>query len=180
MIRRSIACLALAALIPLSDVRAQESLEVGARVRVTAPDVADDAISGTVASVDSASITLAVSRKGVVSERTVPIAAMRRLEISRGRSHSPLKGMGTGLLVGAGIGLGLGVAAATEEGNWVCEGGGCMVYGALGGALWGTVIGGLFGAAIGHEEWDEVTVIHPRVSVRPGAGGVVLAVSLRL
>lgn len=30
---------------------------------------------------------------------------------------------------------------------------------AVGGALWGTVLRGLFGAAIGHDEWDEVRVI---------------------
>jgi hypothetical protein len=169
----------LAALIPTSEARAQESIPVGARVRVTAPDIAEKPIDGTVSSLDTASITLAVPGEALSSEQTIPLTSVSRLEIYRGRSHSPLKGMGTGLLVGAGAGLAIGIGAATEDSDFVCEGAGCIAIGTLGGAFWGVVIGGLFGAAIGHDEWDEVMVLRPGVSVQPAGGGFALALSLR-
>jgi hypothetical protein len=169
---------ALAALMPVSGAMAQKTLPEGARVRVTAPEIAEEPIFGVVSSLDPAFIKLTVPRDRRNPERMIPLSSVSRIEVYRGRKHSPLPGMGTGLLIGAGIGLGIGVAAATENDNWVCDGAECIFGGALGGGLWGVIIGGLFGAAFGQEQWDEVTLVGPRVSVQPAGGGFALAVSL--
>lgn len=175
---RWFASLTFAALLPLSEVRAQPSVPVGSRVRVTAPDVADKPITGTLSSLDAASITLAVPGVAAGSEQTIQLTSVDRLEIYRGRSHSPLKGMRTGALVGAGLGLAIGIGAATEDGSFVCEGAGCIGIGVLGGAFWGTAIGAVIGAISGQDRWDEVMLVTPSVAVRPAGGGFTLAVAL--
>lgn len=175
---RRIAWFALATLVAPTELSAQAAIAPGARIRVTAPEIAKGPITGRVSSTDSAAITLVPLDGGMRSERVIPLAAVHRLELYRGRSHSPLKGMGTGLLVGSGAGFLLGVASAPGDGGWVCEGGECVLMGTLGGALWGTVLGGLIGAAIGSPRWEEVAVSRPTVSVLPQADGVAVAVSL--
>lgn len=189
---RSVICVSLLSLTPLADLSAQELFVKGERLRVTAPTIAEKPIVGLVRSSSPDSITLFVPsdarRAGRLApeskaeglEHSIPLSSVRRLEVYEGRSHSPVNGMGKGLLVGAGIGLAIGIGAATEDSSWVCNGGECLFYGTLGGAFWGIVFGGLFGAALGQDHWDDVILVQPRIDMQPNGGGVGVAVSVGL
>jgi hypothetical protein len=113
---------------------------------------------------------------------TLPRASLSRLEVSRGRrSHSTLKGAGTGMVIGATLGALIGLASGDDRGNcFVCfraqdkAGMGALVLGTL---------GGLVGAGAGAQDVERWETVAPRpaklrVSVRPlGRSGLSLALA---
>jgi len=178
------ALLSLASLLAASSLAAQEVIQPGARVRVTAPQLAPNPITGIVSAVDSASITLADAegRAGAV----IPLASVQTVEIDSGsRSHAG-RGAKIGSVVGAAAGLALGIAAASQNtpGGWFNCYAGCVAAVTGGGAVWGLALGALFGAAIHSTRWEKAALPQASrtlgVSLMPRRGGVALALSMRL
>lgn len=92
--------------------------------------------------------TLTLVRKGVV--RAVPLPAVRRLEVSRGRRGYAR----TGALIGAGLGVVAGLAAVGADDGQGSTGAGIVVV-PLGAALYGGV-GALIGTFVRRERWEVV------------------------
>jgi hypothetical protein len=152
----------------------QVQFGVGARVRVAAPAAGVTRFEGTII---TAGDTLAIAGDGVVVR--VPVQAITRLQLGRGRSRRD--GALLGARWGSGIGLVLGAlttdqakyttdrcayvdrcsdASASERVRYV----GLM---AAGGAMWGALVG----AVAGRERWDALPL--GRVALQPAldAGG---------
>jgi hypothetical protein len=81
MLRRLVVASLLAA--GPASVHAQARVESGSRVRVTAPALADTAVTGRVITVESASLLLAVKDDSAATQ--VPFSAIRSLEVARDR-----------------------------------------------------------------------------------------------
>lgn len=148
----------------------QSLVAPGSRARLLAPEVAGQAIQGTVAETGLESVVILSSRGG--ERQTVPWRAITRLEVSTGRHGHAVKG----LLIGAAAGMALSVVAPK------CVNEGCsseagfdaafaVAYG-LGGSLWG----GLIGAMVKTENWSAVPL---RIAVAPTPGrGLRVALSI--
>ena len=175
---RGVGTLVVAILIPAAELAAQQPIPPGTRVRVTAPELVGKPIAGRIGAIDSATITVRMTGGGV--EQIIPFSQVTRLQVHAGRSHSPLQGIKTGVLVGGGVGLLLGVGTAAQGDNYVCEPSSCVIAGTIGGAFWGTIIGGLIGAAIGSDRWEDVAWRRPQLSLIPRAGGLGVMVSFTL
>jgi hypothetical protein len=131
---------------PRSHVHAQVTssppdLSAGSRIRVTTSPPSRR-LTGTLVTIGNDSLTLAVGKRDTVR---VPLAAVTRLEESRGRRANHAKGALIGGGVGLVLGLGLG-AVADGLRNIGCESPSCDNPSNLGGAL---AVGGLAGAAVG-------------------------------
>ncbi len=147
-----------------TDLVAQEEMviEPGDRVRVTV----SSKIVGTV--VTFVADTLVLKLEGQ-STWAVPLASMKKLEVSRGRKSNVGKGAGRGFLIGAALGVTVG--ALTGGGFGDCDfthdtdSGGCSAQFALVGGLafglLGAGIGAIAGGANPGEEWQEVPVEKP-------------------
>jgi hypothetical protein len=185
---RSITSLiAVLAVTPFISVTAQQQppFKPGNRVRITAPG--GFAPTGTVTFVAVSTDTLVV-RLGT-NTWSVPIAAVTRLEVSRGRkSFGTRRGAIIGGLVGAVSGAIIGAASYEEPAPCVpktfldCvdfdvfQGGtstavSTAVAGAVLGAVAGAAIGGLLGSVIKTERWEGVALYRLRVSVVPQRDG---------
>ena len=153
--------LALLLLAPLAGLSAQETppLLLGMRVRVTtlelrrigqAPQTFTE-IRRTGTLIALKSDTLVLREKENTVQRTIPLAHVKRLDLSQGRaSHGKgaLKGAAIGFLAGGGAtgGAVLGVAETFGELT------GAFLLGAIPGALVGSGIGALAGG----ERWEQV------------------------
>ena len=160
--------LALAAL-AAPPAAAQAPVDPGARVRVDAPTV-----DGTFWVVAATRDTLVLQRDSAGPAHRVPVAAIRRLDVSRGR-RPPLARFGRGLLIGAGIGAAVGVVSGLASGD---DPQGFLSLTAEEKAVAGGVLAGVGGATIGGlvgvlgrgERWERVDT-GPRVAlVAPPAG----------
>lgn len=151
-----VASLLTVAVQPIAAQNAQSlaELQPGAKIRIEAPGVVARHYVGTVLARNAETITMGSANSLPV---TIPIAAVTRLEISRGKSRSA--GALRGILWGAPIGL---VAALitpaegfnspygpTSQNEWSKAE--LVGAGAIGGALWGAGIGAL----VGRERWDQ-------------------------
>ena len=87
LIQRSSFCASL--LLPLMDVAAQElsSIELGTRVRVTAPSFGPARIIGEFAAVDLD--TLKLQEKGLATPSAIPLGSITKFEVRRSRGGSP-------------------------------------------------------------------------------------------
>ena len=151
------------------------ALVTNARVRVTAPAIADRRLVGRLVAANESSLTLAVGRKTVI----VPRQALTRLEVSRRPSR---KGgwAGIGLVVGGASGAILGYGAVARGPAVLCSlpchrdaPENFLVGGALLGAALGTALGA---ASAPGERWETVGTgrVHARITpVRRGAGVMV-------
>ena len=169
--------LALAlAVAPLDGVMAQDALavQVGTRVRVTAPELDLERYDGTLVAVRGDTLTV-----GTVH---VPLTSVTRLDVHRGRTGNWRKGAKIGALVGLPTGLALGVLFQ----QW------CHSIGDVGDPCWVFVpasavavglAGGLVGAAVGafkRDRWEEVPLERLSVSLTPQRdGGFALGFSVR-
>ena len=153
-----------------AGVQAQElvpsaALGVGARVRITAPELVHGQIRGAVLGSDDRSLTIGLD--GGASLR-VARPAITGLDVSTGRHRQTLKGMIIGLGVAAGLGALLPPAAGQTKADVVGRA-------LLGGAAWGAGIGAL----IKRDAWSPVPLDRVRVSLTPTRGrGVTLSLSL--
>ena len=175
---RLLLTLALLAL-PLASVDAQlAELTPGTKVRLRAPTAVAGQLKGLVIARTNDSVTVTRENATPVA---IPLAALTSLEISRGKSR--LRGAGKGALWGAGSASLLFAlipaddCAAGESGP-ACETlsvGESVALGAIGGAMWGVLIGAL----VGSERWERA-ILPSQVTVAPAPRGRGLQVGLRL
>jgi len=167
------------AVLPLAPLAAQSTappVPPGARVRVRVDSPPPPrTVIGTVRTIDADTLALAPSGGGAVER--VPLTAIDRLEVSRGRgvvaSHVLI-----GALAGAAVGGLLGGAGSSCGGDqW------CSLFRGLavtGGVALGGLVGAGVGALIKGEKWRTVP-LEPRASAVPLPGGRVgVGVSLGL
>jgi hypothetical protein len=160
-------------------------------VRVTAARAALDAVDATVVAITGDTLVIRHADAHYARGRwirdsattAVPLEDLTRLEVSVGRRSNIDRGIRTGLYIGTAAGLLIGVLAATQEGDYVCDGAGCVAQGTLGGALWGVIIGAAVGAFSSRDVWREAALPPPseglRVSLAPAPRGFGLAASVR-
>lgn len=169
-----------------------EYLQPGQRVRVTAPAVELNKVEATIVWLhgDTAVVRHEQFHVDAHGNRTtesvvtsVSLARLSKLEVRVGERSNIDKGIRTGVLIGAGLGLALGVAsAASDDSGYVCSGGGCVLQGTLGGALWGLLIGAAVGAFTHRDEWLEIrsSSLSDRVQlgIAPQQGGFGIGASI--
>ncbi|HET8644088.1 MAG TPA: tetratricopeptide repeat protein [Vicinamibacteria bacterium] len=150
-------------------------VDVGSRVRVSAPTALKGMVVGTVSRIDERTVEL--TTEGSDRPLSLPAAAVTRFDVSQGQGKSPR-------LRYALVGLAVGAAAGAAYGN------GCKFYddffeecfekrgvgkwagiGAGGGLVLGYLAGSLFG---GGEKWTPAE----RMAIVPSRGGVAVAVRL--
>ena len=155
---------------PVTGLAAQQTLVTpGARVRISAPTVAESPLLGTVVALPAD--TLIVDALDYADPLALPLASLARLEVSQGqesRTLNTLKGAGFGSLIGVGAGL------ATV--GILCINGDCaddpyvglafVVYGATGLAV-GALTGAIIGSIKGVDRWVDVPLDRLRVSLTP-------------
>jgi hypothetical protein len=140
----------------------------GARVRIRVspgvePPRKGSRLTGTLTESGPDSLVLTLPDERRV---TIPRAAIRKMEVSRGRHR------GKGALVGAAVGLGVGLAVSGAAGA-TCDGWSCLGAGALlvVGTPVATVAGAGLGAAAGKERWQPVEAARgPHLTVAPTVG----------
>jgi hypothetical protein len=154
--------------LPTPQISAPPHLAVGQRVRVSAPgygmleEVAD------VTALPTDSITLTANRRSA----TVPLAAVRQIDVSLGRRNGAARGLLKGTLIGVGIGGILGVLGSVD-----CSGLGCgvgLIVLPPMGAVIGAMIGTIGGAAHSYDLWAPIPLDPPgqlRVGLVPQPGG---------
>ncbi len=129
---------------------AQESgLTAGTRVRIHASGAAVP-LTGTVAWRDATHLAV---RRASGDTAIVAVAALTRVDVSRGRRSNVLRGARAGALVGAGAGLILGLAALGDEDSFFDYGPEIVPLSALGGGFLGGSVGLLIGALSTSEQW---------------------------
>ena len=169
-----VSLLVLPLLVRSGSLSAQEPppIEPGARVRVTVPDFGLEKSVGTCLALSNGSMQF-LPQSGP-SPRTIPVTAMTRLQVSRGRKSHIVGGAVLGGLTGAVVG-GTVVILGTQLG---CETtGGCSVDWGEGGrwialfSVIGVAFGGGIGALVKTDRWEEVPLDRLRVSLAPQRDG---------
>ena len=164
-----------------ADLIAQQDLLVapGARVRVTAPTVAEGTVVGTVASAHSDTLVLEVNEDSLLA---IPLTAVTSLEVSEGQSSSA----GYLAVLGGLVGIWAGALIASsnvESSGGFLAGGFERELAAVGGAVAGLFVGAILGAGIGSaimtENWKDVPVDEIRVGLLPTFDGIAVSASIR-
>ena len=139
------------------------ALETGTRARIlgAAPDSRFTVITVVSARPDS----LRYSLVGSSDTRALGWQQISRMEASAGRHRHVGRGLGLGFVTGTLAGIALGAAGQHGEQRALDE-----LSGAIGGALFGTIIGGAAGFAWRSEKWIPVYL--------PGQGPITNALSL--
>lgn len=164
-----------AALLLVSSPLAAQAPELGERVRVQTVDV-EGWWYGAYQGVTKGRILLRPEGQDVFE---FPLDKVARLEVYEGRRGHALLGMGLGLAGGVLLGAGL-CSALCEEGFFEKEESVAMA--AVAGALTGTLVGGVLGAAVWRtDQWEPVELpAQPMVTVSPsGRLGVGVSVPRR-
>lgn len=167
-IRRWAGFLLSAGLGALPSVLPGQDVQLGGRIRVTAPALGLNKTVGRFQGLLADSLRL--------DSMVVPLRSISRLEVSRGRSSSWSRGLVMGLAGGALAGVALG-ASACEEG-FVFSAGSCVAAAGVGGALAGGLVGAVVGAFIKHEKWAPLQ-LRTLIAERGGNGlrlGIALAI----
>ncbi len=164
---------AVLAVTPLTRVTAQEPppVKVGDRVRVshdctyrgTQRRCQED--RGTLDAVKADSIVLSAEKDQ--SRMVILIASVTRLRVVRGQKSHWAAGVGIGFLTGFTTGA---VLAAQEPGG-CSESQGCTIPFGLFFGAGGALIGGVIGALIKSDRWEEVPLDQLRVSFAPQRDG---------
>ncbi len=143
---------------------------LGARVRVTAPSVGLESHVGILTRLDADVL--------VVGTTPVAVEQVTRLEVSRGKQSNWSKGAGIGALVGGGLGaLGILTADDSPSGDLSREFAPFIIGGGFFGGL---LVGGILGALIPDDQWQQVPLDRLRVGITPQRDGrVALGASVR-
>ena len=147
---------------------------VGSRVRLTAPTVLQGKLQGAITAMDEKAVVLAADSGVPV---VVPREAITSLDVSAGRKKNALKGTVIGAAAGAVLML---VAAPVDPNNCgvdspnVCSRGQGVGIGAVGGAVWGVLIGSF----IKTDRWMHAPTGSWRVDVKPAPRGASVSMSL--
>lgn len=99
----------------------------------------------------------------------IPLAAVKKLEISRGhipRGKNVLKGAGIGLLIGGGVGVLVGLKLDDPSSSEMTTSAWMLLGGAVGGGT-GLVIGSVLGASISTDRWEEIPLETFRAGLSP-------------
>lgn len=166
-IRRWAGFLLTAGLSALPSMLPGQDVQLGSRIRVTAPALGLNKTVGRFQGLLADSLRL--------DSTVVPLRSISRLEVSRGRSSAWSKGLVMGLAGGALAGVALG-ASACEEG-FVFSAGSCVAAAGLGGGLAGMLVGGVVGAFIRHEKWAP---LHLQPLIAERSGGLRLGITLAI
>ena len=182
--RRATILIAILAFVPLASATAQ--LRPGERVRVTHPPICPPytiCVGHSSGLRESVGTFLAWKADSLVMESmgdtlAVPQDFVTKLEVSTGRGYSKAQmraGMIGGFFVGSAIGIAIAAVIAPREG---CSGvglkrtrGNCLFYGWTLGFLGGSLVGGVIGAGIPGDLWEEVSLDRLRVSFGPQRDG---------
>ncbi len=165
----SVFLLALVLASPSVAVAAQQTpVTPGARVRISAPSVAENPLLGTVVALPAD--TLIVDAPGYADPLALPLASVARLEVSQGQESRTLKGAGIGSLIGAGAGLASAAIACAITGD--CDSGDPytgLVYLSLGvlGAAAGALTGAIIGSTKEVDRWVDVPLERVRFGLTP-------------
>ena len=174
---------------PVTGLAAQQTLVTpGARVRISAPTVAESPLLGTVVALPAD--TLIVDALGYADPLALSLASLARLEVSQGRESrtlNTLKGAGVGSLIGVGAGLAtVGILCAINDTDtWDCDfddpyiGLAFAVYGTLGLAI-GALTGAIIGSTKDVDRWVDVPLDRLRFSLTPSEHLLGLTVSARV
>lgn len=150
LLRRIVPCLAAVALLVSADTAsAQQRQLLGSRVRVTAPSVMREKVTGQVVAFDSARLVVHDSIAGV--DQPFPLRSILFLEISRGMSRHGSANSRAGLMAFVVGGLGAIVGAVAHPAKSV---GTSAAMGGLGGAVIGGAIGAGWGTSAPRERWE--------------------------
>ncbi|MBV9111037.1 MAG: hypothetical protein JO306_16645 [Gemmatimonadetes bacterium] len=122
---------------------------LGARVRVTAPPVRPDAVTGVVTRYEAEDLVVRDEATGM--EQTFPLHSVSLLEISRGSSHGAHARQRATFLAFLGGGLGAIAGALIQPIKGV---GASVAALAGGGALLGGVVGAAWGSSASGERWE--------------------------
>jgi hypothetical protein len=163
--------IAIVTLLAASTLTAQEP---GARIRLAPSDGVVQI--GALVALNADSVRI---RDSLGAEFGYARADLRLLEKSEGRQSNVGRAAVRGAMIGAGSGFLLGVLASTEDNNWVCDGGSCIVAGIGGGAVWGLAIGAAIGALVKTEQWEPIQSSPVEPLVRPIARSTGVGVRLR-
>ncbi len=140
----------------------------GARVRVSAPTVAERPLLGTVVALEVE--TLIVDAQHYAHPLTLPLASLAWLEVSRGQKSRTVRGAGIGFLVGGAAGLATAAIVCAIAGD--CDPDSSytgLVYASLGvlGAGVGALTGAIIGSTIKVDRWLDVPLDRIRISLTP-------------
>lgn len=160
-------------LAPVTATLAQQRapLDPGQRLRITAPGLGMEQQAALLERVRGD--TLVVTADSTVS---VPVTAVTRLEVFRGRSGHAW----TGAVIGAGAGAAVGTVTAVLvcESAWCTVDGGVIMAGLGIGILSGGLAGAGVGALIKSDRWEDVPLDRLRVGLAPGPHGASVVISL--
>ena len=150
---------ALIMLVPSAAVAQATVPAVGARVRVTAPDLKIRAVPGTLVDVTSDTLSVASTQRG--KHVRIPIDKLSRLEISEGKNQrlGIVRGAVSGLLFGGLIGLGVAGLSRGPGADGVSSTEDVAAIATFTGL--GLIMGGVLGAAMAPERWNEVSLARP-------------------
>ena len=165
-------------LISFTTLSAQEppNIELGSRVRVTAPTIGLSKYTGTLMATDNDTL--------VVDTLSIPMRALTGLDVHRGVKSNAGKGAINGGLITGALGLAFTIAFIASD----CDGWGC---GSAGEQVWGMVlipaifalpgagIGALIGASSTHDKWEEMPLDRFRLSLAPRRDGFSVGLSVR-
>ena len=164
----------LAALVLLTPfgLRAQQdsALRSGARVRVTAPNVTNGQITGSLVSIRDSSL--------VLPDGDIPLASITALEVSRVTKSHAGTGALTGFVIGALGGVLIVTSFCTDDFFGPCTAG--QVVGSMAVmTLPPTLLGAFIGALIRTERWEEVPLSEIRIGPSQHAGdGISVSASI--
>lgn len=119
-------------------------LDIGARVRVWRTAPAESRLTGRVRAVTPE--TLEITSNDRESTQTIPVAALERIDVSRGRSRTLW--LAGGVLLGAAAGIAIGRSSEDEPGDY-----GIGATADAANTLAMMVVGGIAGYFIAPERW---------------------------
>lgn len=161
--------LCVALLLQPGSARAEsEAPAPGTRVRLTAPELSDQPLIGTLTALETDAVSLSLD--GQTEPTTVPRDAITKWELSRGKHSNRGKGALIGLATGVVVGVTIGALFPMEDFEDSATVGG-ISFGAIGAG-----IGALIGWGHKTERWEEIEQKSLRLAVIPVPGGVGLSV----
>ena len=180
--RITILMAALALTVPV-DLSAQQDGRIapGDRVRIAAPGLKGDRLTGSVLRLGSDSVVLAIKNRA--EPLSLPFAGLTQFEVSSGKKSRFGLGLGIGLFAGTITGLAVGAYIGSEMDCGITQfcypPGTVALLGGLAGGAAGALIGGIIGALSVSERWEEVPLDRLHIGPSPvSADGVAASLTL--
>jgi hypothetical protein len=153
-------------------------LTPGTRIRVEAPPVTADRVSGSLRSLDATALHLTLEDGKTLA---VPRDAVESIDVSAGRRSHWIRGAGIGALAGLAFSGTLVIIGSADDDDGL-DSLDRALYGAVivTTTAGGAVLGAITGALIRTEQWEPIAPADVQWGVGPVAGGAVgVTVSLR-